>query len=298
VQPGWAGLPGWDSDTHAEAWAAFVTTADLIGMAGMRADSPNPRELFEALFEPVEIAPAGTAHFTGYYEPELPASLLQSPQFSAPLHGAPPDWQPGQLWHSRAEIARGNLLAGQELAFVESAIEAFLVQVQGSVRLRLPDGTALRLGFAGKNGHPYRSIGAELIRRGIVSDPAEMTPEFIRRWCAENPDQVADLLETNPSYVFFHRLDLPPETGPLGATGRPVTALRSIAVDPAFVPLGTPVWIDCPGFGARLMVAQDTGSAIKGRGRGDIFFGSGLEAGQRAGAMNAKGRMVVLRRRS
>ncbi|PYF11912.1 membrane-bound lytic murein transglycosylase A [Rhodobacter viridis] len=294
----WSDLPGWANEDHAAAWAVFATTADLIGLSGSDLAELQPRARFETLFEPVEIVPPGTAHFTAYYEPELLAARACSDRFPAPLHRPPPDFQPGHLWHGRAEISRGNLLTGHEIAFVESAIEAFLAQVQGSVRLRFEGGSTLRLGFAGKNGHPYRSIGAELIRRGIVSDPAQMTPEVIRRWCAENPEAVADLLETNPSYVFFRPLDLPEGSGPLGATGRPVTAERSLAVDPEVIALGTPVWIDCPGLGTRLLVAQDIGSAIKGPGRGDIFLGSGPGAGARAGAVNTRGRMVMLRRRS
>lgn len=294
----WPDLPGWAEEDHGAAWAAFTLTADLIGLSGADMTGLSPRARFETLFEPVEIVPPGQAHFTAYYEPELQASRHRCARFPVPLHGPPADWQQGQLWHSRAEIWRDDLLRGCEIAFVETAIEAFLAQVQGSVRLRLDDGSTLRLGFAGKNGHPYRSIGAELIGHKIVSDPAKMTPAVIRRWCAENPAQVAGLLALNPSYVFFRVLDLPETTGPLGATGRPVTAGRSLAVDPEVIPLGTPVWIDCPGLGTRLLVAQDIGSAIKGPGRGDIFLGSGPEAGARAGAVNARGRMVMLRRRS
>lgn len=290
----WPDLAGWTADDHASAWAAFDLTADLYGLS--TASPQNPRAAFEALFEPVEVAPAGHAHFTAYYEPELPASRSPSARFSHALFAPPEGWQEGMLWHDRAEIGSKNLLTGREIAYVESAIEAFLAQVQGSVRLRLAEGGSLRLGFAGKNGHPYRSIGAELVRRG-VSTATEMTPEWIRLWCAENPLSVPDLLAHNPSFVFFRVLDLPDESGPLGAMGRPVTPGRSLAVDPALVPLGSPVWIDCPGFGARLMIAQDIGSAIKGPGRGDIFIGSGPEAGRTAGAINAMGRMVMLRRR-
>lgn len=294
---GWASLAEWTADTHEEAWAAFATTAALIGMTGHEAAYLPARQRFETLFTPEDVVPPGTARFTAYYEPELPAARQPCARFCAPLHAPPTGWAEGDLWHSRAEITRGNLLAGREIAYVESAIEAFLAQVQGSVRLRFADGTTLRLGYAGRNGHPYRSIGAALIARGIVSDPAEMTPDRIRRWCADHPDKVADLLETNPSYVFFRPLDLPAESGPLGAAGKPVTALRSLAVDPDFVPLGSPVWVECPGLGARLMVAQDIGSAIKGAGRGDIFIGTGARAGQIAGGVNALGRMVLLRRR-
>lgn len=291
---GWLDLPGWETDDHGAAWAAFAQTADVFGLDGNA--SQNPREAFESLFEPEEIAPAGTAHFTAYYEPELAASLAPSARFAHALYAVPKGWAEGEIWHDRAEIGSKNLLAGREIAYVESAIEAFLAQVQGSVRLRLAEGGTLRLGYAGKNGHPYRSIGAELVRRAVAS-AAEMTPARIRQWCAENPAQVAGLLAHNPSFVFFRALDLPEASGPLGAMGRPVTPGRSLAVDPDIVPLGGPVWIECPGFGARLMIAQDIGSAIKGVGRGDIFIGSGDEAGQIAGAINTHGRMVVLRRR-
>lgn len=292
----WSDLAGWDRDDHAAAWAAFALTADLLGLEGAISAGIEPKSAFEALFEPVEIVPPGQAHFTGYYEPELPASLEPSERFAFPLHAPPTGWTEGALWATRADIRRGNLLNGQEIAWVESAIEAFLAQVQGSVRLRLREGGTLRLGFAGKNGHPYRSIGAELLRRDAAPGAA-MTPEVIRRWCAEHPDEVDALLDHNPSYVFFRRLDLPEGSGPLGATGRPVSAGRSLAVDPEIVPLGSPVWIECPGFGARLMVAQDIGSAIRGAGRGDIFLGPGAEAGRLAGAINTHGRMVLLRRR-
>lgn len=291
----WSDLAGWAADDHAAAWAAFAESADLFGMAPHAPQ--NPRLAFEALFEPVEIAPPGAAHFTAYYEPELAAARQPSARFSHALYAPPEGWAEGTLWHDRAAIGSKNLLAGREIAYVESAIEAFLAQVQGSVRLRLIEGGTLRLGYAGKNGHPYRSIGAELVRRG-VNTAADMTPERIRQWCAANPQEVPALLAHNPSFVFFRLLDLPEASGPLGAMGRPVTPGRSLAVDPAIVPLGSPVWIDCPGFGARLMIAQDTGSAIKGPGRGDIFIGSGPQAGRIAGAINAKGRMVMLQRRT
>lgn len=278
-----ADIPGWEQDDHAAAWAAFAMTDGL--------SAPGPaRARFEALFEPVEI---GETHFTGYYEPELAGSRERTAGFPAPLHAMPPGLPP--IWHPRAEIVARDLLRGHEIAYVESAIEAFLAQVQGSVRLITPEGP-LRLGFAGKNGHPYRSIGRELVRRGVA--PADrLTPEVIRVWCRDNPSEVAGLLNHNPSYVFFRVLDLPPGSGPIGAMGVPVTPGRTLAVDPEVVPLGSPVWVDCPGFGARLMVAQDTGSAIRGR-RGDIFIGSGRAAGLTAGAINAHGRMVWLRRRA
>ncbi|WP_295530858.1 MltA domain-containing protein [uncultured Thioclava sp.] len=288
-------LPGWDRDDHAAAWAAFCITADLFGFAPVQTD--DPRAAFETLFEPVEIDGENGAHFTGYYEPELTGARMKSARFTHALYANPGGIEPDQPWFSRADIAAGDLLAGHELVWVEDAIEAFLAQVQGSVRIKLDDGQSLRLGYDGKNGHPYRSIGAQLVAQG-VAPVAEMTPDRIRDWCKAHPEQVQDLLNHNPSFVFFRTLDLPDDMGPPGAMGRPVTPGRTLAVDPEIVPLGSPVWIDCPGFGARLMVAQDIGSAIKGTGRGDIFIGSGLQAGERAGAINTLGRMVVLRRRA
>jgi membrane-bound lytic murein transglycosylase A len=167
-----------------------------------------------------------------------------------------------------------------------------MAQVQGSVRVRLPQGAVLRLGFAGKNGHPYRSIGQELVRRGEVT-PERICAGAIRDWCAAHPGSVTELLRHNSSFVFFHALDLSPEAGPLGAMGRPVTPLRSLAVDPLHHPLGSPVWVSAPGI-ARLMVAQDIGSAIKGPQRGDIYCGSGDAAGEMAGPMQLSGELVTL----
>ncbi|MBC7146305.1 MAG: MltA domain-containing protein [Thioclava marina] len=288
-------IPGWDRDDHAAAWAAFCVTADLSGLAPVATD--DAKAAFEALFEPVEIAAEGTAHFTGYYEPELQGAREKSARFAYPLYAKPGGIDPYKPWFTRADIVEGDLLAGLELVWLDSPIEAFLAQVQGSVRIRFEDGGSLRLGYDGKNGHPYRSIGKELVARG-VAPVEEMTPDRIRQWGHESPGEVQALLNHNPSFVFFRVLDLPEESGPLGATGRPVSAGRSLAVDPDVVALGSPVWIDCPGFGQRLMVAQDIGSAIKGAGRGDIFTGSGPQAGRIAGAINTKGRMIALRRRA
>jgi membrane-bound lytic murein transglycosylase A len=282
----WSDLTGWDQDDHAAAWAAF-------SVAGPPLSSLDARARFEADFVPVEVAAPGNAHFTGYYEPELAGARTRSARFCAPLYAPPGDLDPDRPWHDRATIVQQDLLAGNELVWLESPLEAFLAQVQGSLRVRLADGGVLRLGYAGKNGHPYRSIGAELVRRGIA--PAEaMSIAVIRDWCAEHPDAVPALLDINPSFVFFRALDLTDGQGPLGALGVPLTPMRSLAVDPAIIPLGTPVWIDGPGFGPRVMIAQDVGSAIKGAGRGDIFFGSGETAGQAAGRLNARGRMVAL----
>ena len=282
---------GWADDDHAEALEAYLKSPPegwpipAVGAA---------RDFFEQAFAPVAPVPAA-ALLTGYYEPELEGALARSDRFAVPLHASPPGWSEGRPWHSRAEIMAGDLLAGHEIVWLETPIEAFLAQVQGSVRVRLAKGGTLRLGFAGKNGHPYRSIGAELVRRGAVSQDA-ISAQAIRAWCRDNPGGVTGLLSHNPSYVFFRQLDLPDAAGPVGAAGCALYPLRSLAVDPAHIPLGAPVWVESHGTERlrRLMIAQDTGSAIKGPGRGDVFFGSGSGAGERAGRMREPGRLTVL----
>jgi membrane-bound lytic murein transglycosylase A len=183
-----------------------------------------------------------------------------------------------------------------EIAWVDDPVELFFLQIQGSGRIRLPDGAVIRVGYGGANGHPYRSIGTELVRLGVY-EAHQVSAEVIKNWVRRNPEAGEALLNHNPSYVFFRRVDqVPPERGPLGAMNRSVTAGRTIAVDPVHVPLGAPVWIEKEGHGPirRLMVAQDTGSAIKGPQRADIFFGTGADAGRAAGRLRDPGRMVVL----
>ena len=275
-----AGLTGWTGDDHAAALAAYRLTEDLLPPDWPRHAGEEPRLFFETNFR---LADPREALLTGYYEPEVPGSDAPDDAFRHPLYAPPPDLSADHRWFTRAEIEAGGLLAGRELVWLSSAIEAYLAQVQGSLRVRLPDGRVLRLGFAGRNGHPYRSIGAELIQRGAI--PAEaMSAQAIREWCARHPGAITDLLHTNPSFVFFKSLDLPADSGPLGALGRPVTAQRSLAVDPVHVALGVPVWVCAEGT-CYLTVAQDTGSAITGSARADLFCGSGDAAGEIAGRM-------------
>lgn len=283
-------LPGWATDDHQAALACYLVTADLLSVDWPRPAEGPARAFFEHAFLPRTITQP--ALLTGYYEPELEGSPTPTDRFRHPLYGTPEGWAAGSLWHDRTVIEKRDLLGGRELVWLDSALDAFLAQVQGSVRVRLPDGQALRLGFAGKNGHPYSSIGKELIRRGALAE-TNASIAAIRDWAARHPDQLTGLLRTNASFVFFRVLDLPADTGPLGTLQRPVTALRSIAVDPDHIPLGAPVWVEWQGQG-HLMIAQDTGSAIKGPARGDIFFGTGAKAGQLAGALKANGRMTVL----
>lgn len=302
---GFGDLTGWAADDHAEALRVFrITGGDLEGetwrLLGVQAAETGPREakaFFESGFRPVLIEDEKPALFTGYYEPEVEGALEPSARFPAPLYARPPELPEGRPWLSRAEIEEGALVGrGLEIAWVADLVETFFLQVQGSGRVRLPDGRVLRLGYDGRNGHPYASVGRHLIARGALSDE-EATAEAVQGWLRRYPEEGRAAMRTNPSFVFFRVLvDLPSEQGPIGAMGRPVTPGRSIAVDPVHVPLGAPVWIELEGSERlrRLTVAQDIGSAIKGAQRADIFFGTGTAAGQRAGVVRDGGRMIVL----
>lgn len=299
-----ADLPGWPEDRLDQALAVFGETCgdlndpDWRPVCNLARSGPDPRGFFELLFRPVLIEDDAPALFTGYYEPELRGALSPDATYRFPIYRLPPDLAPGQTFAPRDEIARDNLLDGQglEIAWVDDAVDAFFLQVQGSGRIVLPDGKVIRVGYAGKNGQPYRSIGQELVRRGIFQ-AHQVSAAVIRNWVRRNGEEGLALLDHNPSFVFFREVnEVPPEKGPLGAMNRSITAMRSIAVDPQFVPLGAPVWIDKGGAAPirRLMVAQDTGSAIKGAQRADIFFGTGAEAGRQAGTVRDPGQMVVL----
>lgn len=301
-----AELEGWGEDNHAAALRVFRSTCgdlrardwrNLCALAREVKGREAARSFFEAFFRPVLIEDGRPMLFTGYYEPELDGSRRPGGRFRHPLYAVPPEAPKGGPWLSRAEIEGGALAGrGLEIAWVEDPVEAFFLQIQGSGRVRLAEGGVLRLGYAGSNGHPYSSVGQALVARGAL-EPHQLSMAAIKAWVARNPAEGAALLRTNPSFVFFREVsEVPAGLGPLGAMNRPVTALRSLAVDPRHVPLGAPVWIETEGDVPlrRLMVAQDTGGAIKGAQRADIFFGTGARAGSRAGRVRDGGRMVVL----
>lgn len=299
-------LSGWEEDSHAEALRAFRETCDLLKdpdwtpLCRLAADVPGgdaaARQFFELFFRPVRIG-SDEALFTGYYEPELEGSRVRTPRFAWPIYRKPPELQDGMVWHDRAAIEAGILRGrGLEIAWLDDPVEVFFLHIQGSGRIRLTDGSVLRVGYGGKNGHPYRSVGQEMVRRGTHT-PDQVSAQEIRGWVRRNPGTGMAMLNHNPSYVFFRVLsDLPADRGPLGAMGRSITTMRSLAVDPDFTPLGAPVWIETTGRDPlrRLMVAQDTGGAIKGAQRADIFFGTGEAAGEAAGTVKDGGRMIVL----
>jgi membrane-bound lytic murein transglycosylase A len=299
-------LDGWRDDRHAEALVAFLRTCDLIDQpdwapicafaADVPQDDVSARSFFELFFKPVVVG-TPPALFTGYFEPELEGSPVRTGRFQYPLYRRPPELRDGVQFHTREAIENGAI-AGRnlELAWLDDPVDVYFLQVQGSGRIRMTDGTVVRVGYAGANGHAYRSVGQEMVRRGTHSLDQVSAPE-IASWVRTNPGAGKALLYTNPSYVFFRKIaTLEPKDGPIGAMGRSITTMRSVAIDPKFTPLGAPVWIEKDGRGPirSLMVAQDTGGAIKGMQRADIFYGTGAGAGTAAGTVKDGGRMVLL----
>lgn len=292
-----------------------------------RQDRNAARVFFETGFEAVEILPQGkTAFLTAYYEPEIAASLTQTSEFPVPVlarpedlltlrqgetrPGIPPDLQAARItkdglepYPDRAAIWAGAL-AGRnlEIAWLRDEAELFITQVQGSARLKLPDGRMTRLTYSGRNGHPYTSIGRRLVETGAMT-LEEMSLAKLMAWLRADSARGRRLMEENRSYVFFARDDAAPaDRGPIGGAGVPLTEGRSLAIDRTIWPYGLPVFIDVepltPEGGrrrtTRLMIAQDTGSAIVGPARGDYFMGSGAEAGDRAGLVRDAMRFIVL----
>lgn len=285
-------------------------------------DDSQARAFFEAHFRARRVNGDGTRDglITGYYEPILDGSFTRSEHFRYPLYRRPdnlvtvdlaslyPELKGKPLrgrlqgnrlvpYYSRSDIGgANNPLAGNELLWVDDPVEAFLLQVQGSGRVRLPDGSQVAIGYADQNGYPYRSLGARLIELGAMKRE-DVTLTSVRDWLAAHPEETESLLNSNPSYVFFTLHDASLD-GPLGSLGVALTPERSVAVDPAFIPLGVPVWLDTTYPDGRtlqcLTMAQDTGGAIKGAVRADLFLGQGSDAGRLAGEMKQLGRLFVL----
>ena len=313
---------GLANKAHGAAWQAVCQRARTVN-----ADETGVRRFFEENFVPHAIIEANNRAdglVTGYYEPLIRGSRQQDAHHQTPVLGVPadlltielgdlyPELQHKRLrgriegnkvvpYWSRAEIEaqpKGKLPA-KTLFWVEDPIEFFFLQTQGSGRVELPDGSIIRIGYADQNGHPFQSIGRALIDRGELK-LEEASMQGIQAWARAHPGELRALLDKNPSYVFFRELpDSGAELGPIGALGVPLTPERSIAVDARYIPLGAPVWLATtrPNSSAplyRLMLAQDTGGAIKGGVRADFFWGFGKEAGQRAGRMKQRGKMWVL----
>jgi membrane-bound lytic murein transglycosylase A len=285
------------------------------------------RAFFERWFDPVEITPqSGAGFLTGYYEPETEGSLVQTKEFQAPLLARPPDLvtiPQGETWPGipegfaaarrradgghgiypdRASIWQGDL--GQLAApilWLKDDVEVFFMQVQGSGRVKLTDGRTTRIAYAGRNGHPYSSIGRIVVREGLL--PLEdATLDKLKAWLRANPVEARRIMGMNQSYVFFRLADeLSDASGPIGGAGLPLTPWRSIAVDRSIWAYGLPVWleVDLPLTSGvepfrKLVIAEDTGSAILGPARADLYHGSGAEAGSRAGVLRHPMRFIVL----
>ena len=274
---------------------------------------------FAAWFETVKVSD-GKAFATGYYEPEIAGVRIRQPGFDVPVYGLPSDLvrakdgdapanangtmplgrydADGRFapYFDRGEIDDGALMGrGLEIGWVADPVELFFLQVQGSGRLIAPDGTVLRIGYAGQNGHPYTGIGGVMRQRGLLGTaPGQYSGSMqgIMKYIADQPEAGKALMRENKSYVFFREIGA---AGPIGSLGVPVKARDSVATDPAFVPLGAPVWLSMDRAEASgLWIAQDTGGAIKGANRFDTFWGAGTEARATAGGMSARGEALLL----
>ena len=336
----WSKLPGWQADDALAAWPAVVASCSVIHArpewqpfcAAVVAASPGDAAFVRAFLQqhltPYRVVRltgrkrSTTGLITGYYEPLLMGARERSDEFNTPLYRRPgellvvdlsaviPELKGkrvrGRLdgnkvvpFYSRAQSREAKGLEGLEIVWVNSALDAFLLEVQGSGRVQLTTGETIRLQYEDQNGHPYRSIGRYLVDQGAMTLEQSNMPA-IRAWLAANPQRLREVLDSNPSVVFFRGAPLEdPAVGPKGALGVPLTAERSIAVDPAVIPLGAPVFLATiyPATNAplqRLVAAQDTGGAIRGPVRADLFFGFGNTAGEKAGVMKHDGQMWLL----
>ncbi|MCR9110794.1 murein transglycosylase A [Marivita sp. XM-24bin2] len=301
---GFEDLDGWADDDHEAALSVFKNTCadldepDWASLCALAFDAKDARQFFELFFRPMLITDGKEPLFTGYFEPELSGSPVRTGRYRHPIYKMPPEANDRKPWLTRRDILTSGVMEGRglEIAWVDDPVELFFLQVQGSGRIRYPDGRMIRVGYGGANGHNYRSIGQELVRRGVYQ-PHQVSADVIKNWVRRNPVDGENLLYHNDSYVFFREVSqVPADQGPLGAMNRSITPMRTVAVDPAFTPLGAPVWVEKDGKDPlrRLMVAQDTGSAIKGAQRADVFFGTGDDAGRAAGQIKDPGRMIVL----
>lgn len=335
LQPAeWSELPGWTEDDPLPAFEAFRASCGVLEKKPLwRASCASARQTdngsdirawFEAQFRPWALVhPDGgrTGLVTGYYEPLMQGSRSKRPPYLTPVFGPPADLIVVDLaslypelkhlrlrgrvegrklvpYHDRAGwTALEAEREGDALLWVDDPLDFFFLQIQGSGQVALDDGSRIRIGYADQNGHPYRSIGRWLIDRGELK-AHEASMQGIKAWAEANPRRLPELLNANPSLVFFREL---PATGsgPPGALGVPLTPGRSIAVDPRHVPLGAPVWLATTHPNSeqaltRLMLAQDTGGAIRGPVRADFYWGSGAEAGSQAGRMKQRGSMWLL----
>jgi membrane-bound lytic murein transglycosylase A len=317
----WQQIPGWQEDDLSAAWSAWLesckamvkrnSTRSWSGVCdrAKTVSGSNPqavRRYFEDAFQAYAIRSNSTGSetglVTGYYEPIMNGSRVRTSRYTVPLYGYPAAWKrnkpnPGP---SRAELMESNLLRGSELVWVEDPVAAAFMQIQGSGKIQLDDGAVLRFGFAGTNDQPFKSFAQWLLNKGEITR-SQATMQGIQSWAKRNPRRVEEMLNANPRFVFFKELpsNVSPDLGPIGALGVPLTAERSIAVDLKAMPLGAPVFITTTRPLSkqslrRLVMAQDTGTAIVGGVRADYYWGTGDAAGELAGRMKQDGQMWLL----
>lgn len=315
----WSELPGFADDPLHEAWAALMSNCQRPNAAiaplcadvrrlSIATDAEQRAFLVERL-QPYRVeSPSGQAEglLTSYYEPVFEATRQPTAMHAVPLHGLPAGWAPRRAGYTRQQLdtlpEAQATLRGREIAWLADPIDALMLHIQGSGRLRItePDGRrhVVRMAFAGTNEQPYRSVQAWLSAQGV--SPISRWPEDVKAWAAQNPQRVPQMLWSNPRYVFFREealSEVDAAFGPRGAQGVPLTPGRSIAVDREAIPYGTPVWLASQGPNGqlqRLVVAQDTGSAIVGAVRADYFAGTGEEAGRFAARMKQPLRLWAL----
>ncbi len=320
-------LPGWDADDLRDVGAALThgcarlaARPEWVAACHDLPEDPAQRRAFiTARFKPWQILDGDAAEglFTGYYEATLRGSRTRHDQYQFPVYGRPADLAVAELglfkpelkgqsvtgrieggrfipYFDRAQIVAAPLRDAPVLLWADDPVDVFFLQVQGSGRARLDDGTEMRLGYAMQNGRPYVAIGRVLKDQGQLP-PDQITMATIRGWLRAHPERRDALLNANPSYVFFQP---GPDAGPVGAAGTVLTPGRSMAVDRAQIPLGSFLWLDCahPDGGRlqRLTVAEDVGGAIKGPVRGDLFWGYGAAAEDLAGKMQSRGQLYLL----
>jgi membrane-bound lytic murein transglycosylase A len=318
-------LSGWAQDDHLEAVQVFIKSCEVLGRKSRAATvgsdiqvrepvwkslcedakkATNPAQaktFFERRFVPYRIANNKNERglFTGYYEPVLFGSLKKTGDFKYPLYAPPPELKDSKPYLTHAEIVAGGLKGrGLEILWVDDPVMLFFMQIQGSGRVKLKDGRELRVGYADQNGHPYGSLGKIFGDENIL--PKDQINFFtIRQWLYNNPSQAMAMMQRNPSYVFFKIIDKP--EGPFGAVGVALTPMRSLAVDDEYIPYGLPLYLEtqlppknAPFPFKRLMIAQDTGGAIRSPVRGDVFFGAGDRAEYLAGYMAMRGVYTML----
>ncbi len=314
-RPADAAMTGGFAGTLAQ-WQTVCAAAAQVPAGDVMA----ARSFFEQAFTPYEVRgnKGATGMFTGYYQPELRGSLTQQGKYQTPLYARPADLVSVNLgdfvpelkgktvqgrvvgenlkpYYTRTEIENGALKdSGIPVVWVDDPVDAFFLHIQGSGVVTLEDGTQLQVGYAAQNGHSYYAVGKTLVERGALKKE-DVSMQSIRAWLENNPQEATSLMNSNNSYVFFRKLE---GTGPLGAQGVEVTAGRSLAVDRTLMPYGLPLYLDAqePDSGRiqRLMIAQDTGGAIKGAVRGDYFWGAGDMAADKAGRMKSEGRYFAL----